>query len=72
MIQIEDKIKELYGTKTKFCEAHGYKSRDLASKIRTVNSKIEWLNNFIRPLNLEIRVTEAQEKEKKSVNDADG
>ena len=53
---IEQKIKELYKSKASFCERFGYKYKDFASKLRTVKSRIDWLNNFLEPLNLEIQI----------------
>jgi len=55
---IELKIKELYKSKASFCKANNHKYKDFASKLRTVNKKIDWLNVFLKPLNLEIKIIE--------------
>lgn len=57
---IEEKIKELYGNKYSFCEKQDYKYKDFASKLRTVNKKIKWLNEFLKSLNLEIEIKEKE------------
>lgn len=53
---IEQKIKELYGSKASFCAANDYKYKDFASKMRTVESRINWLDDFLNPLGLEIQI----------------
>lgn len=53
---IEQKIKELYGSKASFCAKNGHKYKDFASKLRTAYAKIEWLNNFLKPLNLKVQI----------------
>jgi len=53
---IEQKIKELYGSKASFCLKVGHKYKDFASKLRTVESRINWLNDFLHPLGLEIQI----------------
>jgi hypothetical protein len=53
---IEQKIKKLYGGKASFCAENGYKYKDFASKLRTVQNRINWLNDFLFPLNLEIHI----------------
>jgi hypothetical protein len=55
---IEQKIKELYGSKASFCDTHGHKYKDFASKLRTFKNRVNWLNEFIAPLGLEIRLTD--------------
>ena len=54
--QIEKQIKELYGTKLAFCKSEGYRYKDFASKMRTVETKVNWLNKFLKPLNLKIEI----------------
>jgi len=70
---IERKIKELYDSKASFCAANDYKYKDFASKLRTVESRINWLNNFLHPLGLEIQIAlkkqSAEEKIKKTEPD---
>jgi hypothetical protein len=53
---IEQKIKELYGSKASFCDLHGHKYKDFASKLRTFENRVNWLNEFIEPLGLEIQI----------------
>lgn len=53
---IEQKIKELYGSKASFCDLHGHKYKDFASKLRTFENRVSWLNEFIKPLGLEIQI----------------
>ena len=55
MIEIvEQKIKKLYESKASFCESQCHKYKDFASKLRTFDAKINWLNEFLKPLNLEV------------------
>jgi hypothetical protein len=58
---INDKIKELYGSKASFCALNGYKYKDFGSKLRTFDNRIKWLNQFLKPLNLEIIVRGKEE-----------
>lgn len=53
---IKQKIKELYGSKASFCSENGHKYKDFASKLRTLQNRIDWINEFLKPLNLEIQV----------------
>lgn len=53
---INEKIKELYGRKASFCEANGHKYKDFASKMRTVENRLKWLNEFLKPLNLKVEI----------------
>jgi len=54
--KIDEKIKELYKTKQLFCSKFGYKYKDFASKLRTVQNRIDWLNKFLEPLNLKVEI----------------
>ena len=54
---LEQKIKELYGSKASFCESNGHKYKDFASKLRTFENRVNWLNEFIEPLGLEIQIS---------------
>ena len=58
MTIINKKIYELYNSKAHFCEKNGYKYKDFASKLRTLQKKINWVNKFLEPLNLEIVIKE--------------
>ncbi len=53
---IEQKIKELYKSKASFCAENGHKYKDFASKLRTFENRVNWLNEFIEPLGLEIQI----------------
>lgn len=57
---ITKQIKKLYGSKASFCSENGHKYKDFASKVRTVNNRINWLNKFLEPLNLEIKILEKE------------
>lgn len=55
---IDKKIKELYGTKALFSEKLGIDPKDYASKFRTVENRIEFVNDFLKNLNLELEIKE--------------
>ncbi len=60
--QINAKIKELYGSKATFCEEiYGIDQRDSTSKFNTVENKLNWLDEFLKHLNLEIQIIEKNE-----------
>lgn len=61
---INEKIKELYKTKALFCSKFGYKYKNFASKLRTVQNYIDWLNTFLRPLKLKIEIVPLLENER--------
>lgn len=52
--KIEEKIKEIYGSKAFFCEAQGYDYKNFSKKLRTVENQIAFLNDFLKPLKLEV------------------
>jgi len=60
MEKITKKIKELYKSKASFCKSNNHKYKDFASKLRTVNKKIGWLNEFLKPLKLKIEIVESE------------
>lgn len=62
---ITKRIKELYGSKASFCESNGHKYKDFASKLRTLQNRIDWINDFIKPLDLEIQIADRQKGEEK-------
>jgi len=64
---IEQKIKELYGSKASFCDSQGHKYKDFASKLRTCQNRVDWLNEFIEPLNLEIQIADRQKRDGKNI-----
>ena len=49
---IDEKIKALGLTKGQYCEKHGFKFKDFAAKVHTLEAKIEWANKFLKPLGL--------------------
>ena len=61
MNQINEKIKELFKTKSSFARFLEIDERDIHSKIKTVNKKIEWLNAFLKPLNLTVKISDISE-----------
>ena len=65
MNKITEKIKELYGSKASFCVENGHKYKDFASKLRTLQNRIDWINDFLKPLNLEIYIADRQKGEEK-------
>ena len=60
MQQINAKIKKFYGSKASFCSENGYKYKDFASKLRTLQNRMNWINNFLKPLGLEIQIADMQ------------
>ena len=62
---INEKIKKLYGSKASFCAENGHKYKDFASKLRTLQNRIDWINDFLKPLNLEIQIADRQKGEEK-------
>lgn len=64
---INKKIKELYKSKTLFCSENGHKSKDFASKLSTLQNKVDWINEFLKPINLEIQITNKVKKNTASV-----
>jgi len=60
---IEFAIKKQFLTKENFCKKNNYKYKNFASKLRSVESKIIWLNNFLKPLNLKVEITEIESKD---------
>ena len=52
--RINQKIKEIYGSKASFCTKNEHKYKDFASKLRTFQNRIDWINKFIKPLDLKI------------------
>ena len=53
---INNQIKELYKSKASFCEENKHKYKDFASKLRTFETKINWLNKFLKPLKLHVTI----------------
>jgi len=61
MNQIKQKIKELFPSKSSFANSLNIKIGDLASKMKTVENRINWLNEFLKPLKLKIVIVELEE-----------
>ena len=59
---IEAKIKAQYGKKEAFCAKMGYDYKNFADKLRTVQNKFNFLNEFMMPLGIEIQITDKAEK----------
>jgi hypothetical protein len=62
MIIINEKIKELYGSKSLFSEKLGINPKDYSSKFRTLENRIEFVNEFLEHLNLEIEINETPQQ----------
>ena len=54
MKEIENAIKEKYGTKGNFCQKNNFNFKALSSKINTLKNKINWVNNFLELIDLKI------------------
>lgn len=55
---IEQKISENYKSKADFSNEVGISPKDLSSKLKTVQNRIDWLNDFLEPLDLEVTIVE--------------
>lgn len=55
---IEQKIYEKYKSKADFSYEVGISPKDLSSKLKTVQNRIDWLNDFLEPLDLEVAIVE--------------
>jgi len=55
---INEKIKALYNDKALFAETIEVPYKNLASKIRTVESKIDYLNKFLSHLGLKLKIVD--------------
>ena len=53
---IDEKIKALGLTKGQYCEKYGFKFKDFAAKVHTLEAKLEWANTFLKPLGLEVLI----------------
>ena len=58
MKQIKQQIKSLFGTEEAFCAYMYFKYKNFASKKRTVLGRINWLNEFLKPLNLAVKIVD--------------
>lgn len=59
---IETTIIANYGKKEAFCNKMGYDYKNFAKKLRTVQNQFTFLNEFMKPLGLEIQITEKIKK----------
>ena len=55
---IYKKIKENYLSKADFSNEVGISPKDLSSKLKTVQNRIDWLNDFLDSLNLKVEIVE--------------
>ena len=55
---INQKIKENYPSKADFSKEVGISPKDLSSKLKTVQNRIDWLNEFLEPLHLKVEIVE--------------
>ena len=53
---IDEKIKALGLTKGQYCEKYGYKFKDFAAKVHTLEAKMEWCDKFLEPLGSSISI----------------
>ena len=51
---IEQKISENYKSKADFSIEVGISPKDLSSKLKTVQNRIDWLNDFLESLDLKV------------------
>ena len=51
---LNEMILEKFISKKKFSEHLNIDQRDLSKKLKTVENKINWLNDFLEPLDLEL------------------
>jgi len=51
---LNEMILEKFISKEKFSEHLNIDQRDLSKKLKTVENKINWLNDFLEPLDLEL------------------
>lgn len=55
---INKKISQKYKSKADFSNEVGISPKDLSSKLKTVRNRIDWLNDFLEPLDLEVVIAE--------------
>jgi len=58
MNKIYKKIEELFDSKGSFAKFLKIDFRDLSSKMQTVEGKIKWLDEFLEPLNLKVKIVD--------------
>lgn len=62
MEKINEKIKEIFKFDKYFAEYLNLDFRDFSSKKKTAKNKIDWLNDFLKPLKLKIEIVDLIEK----------
>ena len=61
---VNTKVKQVFGTQYNFAENYlKIKRGQFSSKLDTLHSKIEWINCFLKPLGLKIKIVEVSESE---------
>jgi len=50
----EKQIKELHGSDRRYCEAVGQDWTNFPKKKKTALNKLNWLNDFLKPLKLRV------------------
>ena len=53
---IKKEIKSQYGTIEQFCKEKNYRYTDFGSKLKTVQNKFNFLNEFLIPLGFKIKI----------------
>ena len=53
---IDNKIKAFYKTKVNFAKETGVAPADLTRKLKSLHTKITWVNEIIKPLNFELQL----------------
>ena len=69
MKAINDKIKELYGSKASFCEKENYPYKDFSRLLKKFERWINKVNSFLKLLDLEIQIAERQKENKTAQTD---
>ena len=55
---ISEKIKEIFKNKGSFYQQINVDFKSGSKKLKTVENKINWLNEFLKPLNLKVSLSE--------------
>lgn len=58
---IEQKISKNYKSKADFSIEVGISPKDLSSKLKTVQNRINWLNDFLDPLDLKVIIVDVDD-----------
>ena len=54
---IDNKIKDFYKTKVNFAKETGVKPADLTRKLKSLHTKITWVNEIIKLLNFKLQLS---------------